>query len=75
MEGQRRNGHAQADCPSTVNGLSNEELGFLAELCDTWTRHSERNATLTAYYEAKEPLKDFGLTMPKSITTNYTPLE
>lgn len=73
-KGSAGTGTLKLIAPSTVNGLSNEELGFLAELCDTWTRHSERNATLTAYYEAKEPLKDFGLTMPKSITTNYTPL-
>lgn len=60
--------------PGAIDGLTDSENDLLAELCDVWMSHSERNAELTSYYEAKEPLKDFGLTMPKSITDHYTPL-
>ena len=53
--------------PTHIDGLSGEENALLRELAEVWTRHASRNRTLTAYYEAKEPLVDFGLTVPKSI--------
>lgn len=62
------------DVPTNIKGLYDNESRLLARLCETWAKHSERNARLTAYYEAKEPLNDFGLTVPKSITRRYTPL-
>lgn len=60
--------------PTHIDGLSGEENALLRELAEVWTRHASRNRTLTAYYEAKEPLVDFGLTVPKSIKDHYTPL-
>ena len=60
--------------PTHIVGLSGEENALLRELAEVWTRHASRNRTLTAYYEAKEPLVDFGLTVPKSIKDHYTPL-
>ena len=60
--------------PTHIDGLSDEENTLLRELAEVWTRHASRNRTLTAYYEAKEPLVDFGLTVPKSIKDHYTPL-
>ena len=60
--------------PTHIDGLSGEENALLRELAEVWTRPARRNRTLTAYYEAKEPLVDFGLTVPKSIKDHYTPL-
>ena len=55
--------------PTSIDGLTNQENELLAELAEVWTRHASRNRKLTAYYESKEPLVDFGLTVPQSIKT------
>ena len=60
--------------PTSIDGLTNQENELLAELAEVWTRHASRNRKLTAYYESKEPLVDFGLTVPQSIKDHYTPL-
>lgn len=60
--------------PTSIDGLDDSENALLAELAEVWTRHATRNHKLTAYYEAKEPLVDFGLTIPQSIKDHYTPL-
>ena len=60
--------------PTSIDSLDDSENALLAELAEVWTRHATRNHKLTAYYEAKEPLVDFGLTIPQSIKDHYTPL-
>jgi len=60
--------------PTSIDGLDDSENALLAELAEVWTRHATRNHKLTAYYEAKEPLVDFGLTIPQSIKDHYTSL-
>ncbi len=67
-------GIPKLNVPSSITGLTDMENALLAELGDVWIRHAERNHRLSAYYEAKEPLNDFGLAVPDKIKENYTPL-
>lgn len=60
--------------PTTVDGLAGEEVVLLQELGDVWMRHQERNRRLTEYYEAKQPLRDFGTTVPEQIKAHYVPV-
>lgn len=57
-----------------INGLSASENRMIQDCLEVWALHSQRNAERSAYYEAKEPLKDFNMVMPKKLKQHYTPL-
>lgn len=60
--------------PYTLPGLSPAENTLLQECAKTWQEHISSNQKRSAYYEAREPLRDFGLSLPERLKQEYTPL-
>lgn len=48
-------------------GIPDSLAQVLDDLFDTWASVRARNATLTQYYEMRNPIKDFGIAIPPSI--------
>lgn len=44
--------------------LTHQDASLLAELLDVWQRKRSRNLLRTVYYDTKQALKDFGISVP-----------
>lgn len=61
------------DAPPKVDLGSDDDL--FAELFKTWQSKRRRNLLRTAYYEGKNALKDFGISVPPQMQNAFTPLQ
>ena len=64
----------QLQVPDSLPGLNADENDLLRRCGQVWAQHVSKNLLRTSYYEAHEPLRSFGLTLPQRIRNDYTPL-
>src|SRR5690606_18668730 len=56
-------------------GLSGSEHDLFVKLFNTWQQKRRRNLLRTVYYEGKNALKDFGISVPPQMQSAFTPLQ
>lgn len=56
-------------------GLDGAEGDLFARLYSTWKQKRRRNLLRTVYYEGKNALKDFGISVPPQMQEVFTPLQ
>lgn len=55
--------------------LEGPDLDLYRSLYNTWSKKRARNMLRTVYYEGKNALKDFGISVPPQMQPVYTPLQ
>ena len=53
--------------PESINGLGPEEVKLFNELLKVWSRKYARNYVRKRYYDAKNALKDLGISIPPAL--------
>lgn len=52
-----------------INGVSDDDLPIVMQLLKVWKHTYPRNLIRSAYYDAKEKYKDFGISIPNTVKT------
>lgn len=56
-------------------GLDGPDSDLFSRLVSTWMQKRRRNLLRTVYYEGKNALKDFGISVPPQMQRAFTPLQ